>query len=158
MLGTVLAEDSPIHTLLVLIGWALIGAALLGLMKLPPAGAADVVVLTRQLEQICRTPHADRADLRLLTQLQALERRLPDQAHALRAEAHAALQTNLPRCLERIDEAAADPRGTHTSWRKVYEWIAEHPEHVGQRTLPHRTFRPRTHRPKRPPLEVLIER
>jgi hypothetical protein len=49
------------------------------------------------------------------------------QSDALKDELDAALRDLFDRCARQAGVAFADPSGTHASWRRLRDWLADHP-------------------------------
>jgi hypothetical protein len=154
-LGTWVGEDSWLHVPLVLLGWTLIAVGTTGLLRLPSAATVQLARLTTTLPTFCAGPAAERVERDLLPTLEAVDMRMEVVVGPVHDDAERALRTTLPRCVDRLAEAAVDPAGTHTSWRLLRDWLVAHPDWV---TVPpdlaSRPLPPRTHRPKPRPVQV----
>lgn len=148
-------EPTPAWTVLAVLGWSLVAAGVLGLLKLTPAGARTVLDGAEQLHDHCQGPASVRVDRDLLPLLESLDRSLAGQPESVRAVGASALSTTLPRCLAQLATALDEPEGTHGSWGMLRDWMVAHPEWVAvPEDLASKPLRPREHRPHRAPVSV----
>jgi hypothetical protein len=116
------------HAGLLGLGFGLVGLALWILLALPPAGAAGIARALPTFEGRCQGTPGVRVERELLPTVEAVLRDRDRQSASLRARVDGTLRTLMTRCGEQARVAFSDPRGTHSSWRRLREWLEAHPE------------------------------
>ncbi len=150
-----------VHTGMQAVGAALVGLAIWMVASLPPAGAGQVANAIPELEAFCTGAPDVRLERRVLPRVEALLAIRGNQSQALQDALDAALVDLFDRCAEQGRVALADPDGTHASWRRLREWLAEHPDVHGlnaDHPLFTTAWRPRRARPSpSAPVPVILE-
>ena len=118
----------PLHAGMQAAGVGLVGLSVWMVASLPPAGAGQVAASIPQLEAFCEGPPEVRLERRVLPTVEALLALRDAQSEALQQELDAALVALFTRCAAQAQVALADPDGTHASWRRLRDWLSEHPD------------------------------
>lgn len=122
-----------VHAVSCAVGFALVGGAVVYLAKQPPAGAAAVVRAMPGLSGRCVGDPEVRLDREVVPSAESLLSLRDGQSAAMQRRLDDALQSMIRRCVDQARVAFADPKGTHSSWRRFRDWVRDHPEVV---TLP----------------------
>ncbi|MEZ4321584.1 MAG: hypothetical protein R3F61_29190 [Myxococcota bacterium] len=152
------------HGVLQGVGFALTGLGVWMLLSQPPAGAGLVSRTLPALDGWCTGSAGVRLDRDVLPTVEQLLELRDAQSRALQSEIDGAVAGLMTRCAGQAREAFADPRGTHASWRRLRDWLSEHPDLHGLSAddpLFASAWREREPEPRRGPsvpVPVLLER
>jgi hypothetical protein len=121
----------PVHAGMQAVGTGLVALAMWTVLSLPPAGAGRVARALPELDAFCVGPPDVRLERRVLPRVEALLDARSAQSVALQSELDAALTRLFDRCGQQAAVAFRDPQGTHASWRRLRDWLADHPDAHG---------------------------